>query len=168
MAKELKSKETYSDEEKKWILERLDAERKERQKYQALKKSTENKEEPEKEEPKTEKEQILEKINEDRRIAQKYKELQRRRLKNKKVHKLENKTLYKILNMNRTYYINVEDSKRFSSKPQIFPIYYQGFDGLKRKDVLIQIKDYSDKIFLSEDVLKVYYKQVSLEDNPKT
>jgi hypothetical protein len=167
MAKELKSKDTYSDEEKKWILERLDAERKERQKYQSLKKSTENKDEPENEEPKSEKEKILEKINEDRRIAQKYKELQRRRLKNKKVHKLENKTLYKILNMNRTYYINVEDSKRFSSKPQIFPIYYQGFDGLKRKDVLIQIKDYSDKIFLSEDVLKVYYKQVSLEDNPQ-
>ena len=69
--------------------------------------------------------------------------------------------------MNRTYYVNVEDSKRFSSRPQIFSIYYQGFDGLKKKDVLIQIKDYSDRIFLSEDVLRVYYKQASLEDNPK-
>ena len=166
MAKELKSKEIYTEEEKKWILERLDAERKERQKYET-KKKPEDQEESEKKEPKSEKELILEKINEDRRIAQKYKELQRRRLKNKKIYKLENKTLYKILNMNRTYYINIEDSKRFSSIPQIFPIYYQGFDGLKRKDVLIQIKDYSDKIFLSEDVLKIYYKQVSLEDNPK-
>ena len=38
MAKDLESKETYTEEEKRWILERLDAERKERQKYETKKK----------------------------------------------------------------------------------------------------------------------------------
>jgi hypothetical protein len=190
MSDEIKSKDIYSDEEKKKILERLDAERKARQSNEAKEEtySAEDKksilerlnadrkarEEAEKQErlgnkklSLSEKEKILVKINEERRIAQKYKELQKRRLRNKKVYHLENRVLYKFVGMDRNYYIQVEDCKRLSSRPLILPLFYQGFDGLKQKDVLLRIRDYSDKIFVSEDVLRVYYKEYSLEDNPK-
>jgi hypothetical protein len=158
---DIKSEDIYSEEEKKTILERLDADRRarqeaERQEKQGNKKLT-----------LAEKEKILERINEERRIAHKYKELQKRRLRNKKVYHIENRILYRFLGMDRSYYIQVEDCKRLSSRPLILPLFYQGFDGLKQKDVLIRIRDYSDKIFISDDVLRVYYKQHSLEDAPQ-
>ncbi|MDM5271800.1 hypothetical protein PGH07_06395 [Sulfurovum sp. zt1-1] len=190
MSNEIESKDIYTAEEKKMILERLDAERKARQeektktqeayteedkksileRINADRKAREEAERQERLGKKkltlSEKEKILEKINEERRIAQKYKELQRRRLRNKKIYHLENRVLYKFLNMDRAYYIQVEDCKRLSSRPLILPLFYQGFDGLKQKDVLIRIRDYSDKIFISDDVIRVYYKEYSLEDNP--
>ncbi|MBN2250327.1 MAG: hypothetical protein JW682_08315 [Campylobacterales bacterium] len=159
MTDEIKSKDIYTAEEKKMILERLDAQRRARQEAERQEKQGDKKLTP------SEKEKILERINEERRIAQKYKELQRRRLKNKKVYHLENRVLYRFLDMNRAYYIQVEDCKRLSSRPLILPLFYQGFDGLKQKDVLIRIRDYSDKIFISDDVIRVYYKTYSLEDN---
>ncbi|HEO98491.1 MAG TPA: hypothetical protein ENO02_04240 [Epsilonproteobacteria bacterium] len=159
MTDEIKSKDIYTAEEKKMILERLDAQRRARQEAERQEKQGDKKLTP------SEKEKILERINEERRIAQKYKELQGRRLKNKKVYHLENRVLYRFLDMNRAYYIQVEDCKRLSSRPLILPLFYQGFDGLKQKDVLIRIRDYSDKIFISDDVIRVYYKTYSLEDN---
>lgn len=161
MSDAIKSKDIYSDEEKRTILERLDAERRARQEAEQQQKQGDKKLSP------SEKEKILERINEERRIAQKYKELQKRRLKNKKVYHLENRVLYRFLGMDRSYYIQVEDCKRLSSRPLILPLFYQGFDGLKQKDVLLRIRDYSDKIFISDDVLRVYYKQYSLEDDPE-
>ncbi|MFT7879574.1 MAG: hypothetical protein ABXS91_04185 [Sulfurimonas sp.] len=161
MSNEIKSKDIYTDEEKRTILERLDAERRARQEAEQQEKQ-ENKKLSQ-----SEKEKILERINEERRIAHKYKELQKRRLRNKKVYHLENRVLYKFLGMDRSYYIQVEDCKRLSSRPLILPLFYQGFDGLKQKDVLLRIRDYSDKIFISDDVLRVYYKQYSLEDDPE-
>jgi len=159
MSDEIKSKDSYKTEEKRVIMERLDAQRRVRQ-------------EAEKQEKKggkrlsvSEKEKILRRIDEERRIAQKYKELQRRRLRDKRVYHLENRLLYRFLDMNRAYYIRVEDCTRLSSRPLILPLFYQGFDGLKQKDVLIRIRDYSDKIFISDDVIRVYYKTYSLEDN---
>jgi len=159
MSDEIKSKDSYKAEEKRVIMERLDAQRRVRQ-------------EAEKQEKKggkrlsvSEKEKILRRIDEERRIAQKYKELQRRRLRDKRVYHLENRLLYRFLDMNRAYYIRVEDCTRLSSRPLILPLFYQGFDGLKQKDVLIRIRDYSDKIFISDDVIRVYYKTYSLEDN---
>lgn len=156
MADDIKSQEIYSEEEKKLILERLDAERRARRNDTSKNVELTH----------DEKEKILEKINEERRIAQKYKELQKRRLRNKKAYHLENKDLYRFLDMDRSYYIQIEDSKKLSSRPQIITLYYQGFDGLRKKDVLMQVKDYSEKIFISDDLIKVYFKQYALEDNP--
>jgi len=34
----------------------------------------------------------------------------------------------------------------------------------QNKDVLIQIRRYSDKIYISDDLIKVYYKSCHLED----
>jgi len=160
MADEINIHDAYTAEEKKMILERLDAERRARQSNAPH--GTSEKVELTHEE----KEKILEKINEERRIAHKYKELQKTRLRNKKVYHLENKDLYKFIDMERAYYIQIDDSKKLSSRPQIITLYFQGFDGLRKKDVLMQVKDYSDKIFISDDMIKVYFKQYALEDNP--
>lgn len=159
MSDTIKSKDIYTAEEKRMILERLDAERRARQEAEQQEK------EGGKRLTASEKEKILERIDEERRIAQKYQELQKRRLRDKKVYHLENRVLYRFLDMNRAYYIQVEDCKRLSSRPLILPLFYQGFDGLKQKDVLIRVRDYSEKIFISDDVIRVYYKAYSLEDD---
>lgn len=153
MADQIKSKDIYSDEEKKIILERLDAERKARQK------------EKEQDSQLSDKDMILQKIDEERRISQKYKELQKRRLREKKVYRIENRKLYKFLDMDRSYYIQVKDCELLSSRPIILPLFYRGFDGLKKREVLMQVRDYSEKIFISDDVIRVYFKQYALEDN---
>ena len=159
MAEQIKSKDVYTEEEKKIILGRLDAERKARQ-------EAERKEVKENSKlSHNEKEKILQKIDEERRLTQKYKELQKKRLKNKKVYHLENRELYKFLDMDRSYYIQVKDCQLLSSRPMILPLFYRGFDGLKKKEVLIQVRDYSDKIFISDDVIRVYFKQYVLENN---
>ena len=167
MAKEAECSGVYSVEEKRWIIERLNAERKERQTYEEER--TKDCDAPEKKEQEflSEKEKILARIDKERRIAQKYKELQKRRLKNKKIYTLENRTLYKIILTNKEYYIDVDDCKRLSSVPGIFPVFYLRYGGLKKKEALIRIKEYSDKIFISEDVLRVYFKSASLEDGRK-
>lgn len=158
----------FTAEEKQWILEGLNKERKKRQEEEAARKKREEEEaaklNPELMDDDT-KQKIREKLNEERKFAQKYKELARRRLKDKKVYKIANKVFHKFLDMERSYYIQIDDCKRFSSHPQIFSLYYEGFDGLKEKKVMIQIKDYSEKIFISDDTVKIYFKQFSLEDN---
>lgn len=159
MSDTIKSKEIYTAEEKRMILERLDAQRRARQEAERQEK------EGFKRLSVSEKEKTLKRIDEEQRIVQKYKELQERRLRDKKVYHLENRLLYRFLDMNRTYYIRVEDCTRLSSSPLILPLFYQGFDGLKKKDVLVRIRDYSEKIFISNDVIRVYYKAYSLEDD---
>ena len=161
MADQIKSKDVYSDEEKKIILERLDAERKARQEEERDKINQDTKLSL------SEKEKILQKLDEERRLTQKYKELQKRRLRNKKVYHIENRVLYKFLDMDRSYYIQIKDCELLSSRPMILPLFYRGFDGLKKKEVLIQVRDYSEKIFISDDVIRVYFKQYALEENPE-
>ena len=157
MADQIQNKDVYSDEEKKIILERLNAERKARQKEEEQKSAAQA--------DVTDKEMILQKIDEERRISQKYKELQKRRLKDKKVYHIENRVLHKFLEMDRSYYIQVKDCELLSSRPMILPLFYRVLDGLKKKEVLMQVRDYSDKIFISDDVIRVYFKQYALEDN---
>ena len=161
MSDEITSKVIFTAEEKKKILEQLDAQRRAREKAKQEKKQWGLNLAP------SEKEKILKRIDEERRITQKYKELQRKRLKNKKVYHLENRVLYKFLDMNRAYYIQVEDCKKLSSRPRILPLFYRGFDGLKQKDALMMVRDYSDKIFISDDVVRVYYKMYTLEENTR-
>ncbi|MFT7824645.1 MAG: hypothetical protein ABXS92_07775 [Sulfurimonas sp.] len=167
MAKEAEFIGTYSVEKKQWIMERLNAERKERQKYEEERTKVSDASEKKDQEPLSEKEKILARIDKERRIAQKYKELQKRQLKNKKIYTLENRTLYKIFLANKEYYIDVDDCKRLSSTPGIFPVFYLRYGGLKKKEALIRIKEYTDNIFISEDVLRVYFKPSSLEDERK-
>ena len=151
-------KETYSTEEKQFIMNRLNEERLTHQKADeslAGKKSSYTEEE---------KKKILDKLNEKRVSAQKREEIQKKRTHKKKIYKFGSKEFYKFTNMERAYYIEIEDCKKFSSRAAIFTLYYQSLTELKKKDVLLKTEIYSEDIFISYDLIRVYFKRYSLED----
>lgn len=155
---DIQGKETFTADEKKMILERLDEDR--RVSQHAFKgldgKSVKYDEE--------EKHQILTKLNEQRLSTQKREAIKESRLHNKEVYTFGAKKFYKFLQMEREYFVEISDCDIFSRRPAIISLYYRTFDELKRKDVLIKTEVYSEKIFISYDVLRVYFKAYALED----
>jgi hypothetical protein len=122
---------------------------------------------------KEEKAIILKKLNDQRLIRQKNtevssqeknNEIEEKRLKNKKEYKINNKQFYKFQNMERGYYIEKEKAEKISTIPMIMTLYYKTFGELKKKDVLIKLKVYSENFFISYDVLRVYFKPYALEE----
>ncbi len=152
-----RKKETYTEEEKKIIMERLD---RERRIHQEAVKGLDGKKVKYTEE---EKRQIMAKLNEQRLSRQQKEEIEKRRFANKEVYTFMGKKFYKLLDMEREYFIEVEDCKKFSRRPAIIPLYYRSLEELKKKDVLIKTEIYSDKIFISYDAIRVYFKGYSLE-----
>ncbi|MCW8822247.1 MAG: hypothetical protein OQK45_08445 [Sulfurovum sp.] len=154
-------KETYSAEEKQFIMDRLNEERLISQRIEVeltskLKEYTED-----------EKNKILQILNENRLTKQKREEITKNRTYKKEKYNFGSKEFYKFTKMEREYYIAVEDCKKLSSRPAIFPLYYRSITELKKKDVLIKTEIYSDKFFISYDAIRVYYKAYSLEDEKK-
>ena len=151
-------KEVYSDEEKKSILKMLNADRQMKQKKKENTKSHTNY-------TQEDKEKILNSLN-DRRLSQKTQdEIKKRRTYNKKKYQFGNKKYYKFLNMDREYYIDMNDCSKISSRPAIITLYYKVFGELKKQDFLMKVEVYSEKIFISNDMLRVHYKGYSFEDN---
>ncbi len=153
-------KETYSTEEKKFIMDRLNEERLVQQRAEE---ALSDKKGPYTEE---EKAKILNKLNEKRLSTQKREEIQKRRTHKKKTYKFGNKEFYKFKNMEREYYIEIEDCNKFSSRPVIVTLFYKTVSAyeLKKKDVLIKTEIYSDNFLISMDSIRVYFKGYSLED----
>ena len=153
-------KETYSDEEKKLIMDRLNEERliHQRAEEALLSKQKTFSEE--------EKKKILDKLNEKRLSTQKREEIQKSRIDNKKIYKFGSKEFYKFTNMEREYYIEIEDCNKFFSRPVIVTLFYKTIseNELKKKDVLIKTEIYSEKFFISLDAIRVYFKGYSLEN----
>jgi len=151
-------KETYTAEEKKIIMDRLNKERLIHQKVEeglAGKKKSYSKDE---------KKNILTTLNEKRLSTQKREEIKKSRTYKKQIYKFEAKEFYKFVNMEREYYIKIADCKKISSRPTIATLYYRTFESLQKKDVLLKAEVYSEKFFISHDVMRVYYKGYSLED----
>ena len=157
-AEQYRRKETYSDDEKKIIMDRLDEERRI---HQEAEKGLDGKEAHYNQ---SEKNKILNKLNEQRLSQQKREEIKTRRIEYKEVYKFGAKSFYKFLQMEREYFIEIADCNKFSRRPAIISLYYRTFDELKKKDVLIKTEVYSDKIFISYDAIRVYFKAYSLED----
>ena len=157
----ISKKETYSTEEKKLIMDRLNEERLVQQKAEE---ALEGKKGPYTEEEKT---KILNKLNEKRLSAQKREEIQKLRTHKKKIYKFGNKEFYKFKNMEREYYIEIEDCNKFSSRPVIVTLFYKTVSEyeLKKKDVLIKTEIYSEKFHISMNPIRVYFKGYSLEDD---
>jgi len=153
-------KDTYSGEEKKLIMERLNEERLIHQRAEEALSSKE------KTYSEVEKKKILDKLNEKRLSTQKREEIQKSRIHNKKIYKFASKEFCKFMNMEREYYVEIEDCNKFSSRPIIVTLYYKTISEseLKKKDVLIKTEIYSKEIFISYDVIRVYFKGYSLED----
>ena len=154
-------KETYTAEEKKMIMDRLDEER--RIHDQATKGLDGKKSEYDE----SEKNKILSKLNEQRLSKQKRAEIERKRTENKEVYKFGPKTFYKFLQMEREYYIQIEECSKLSSRPSIVSLYYRTFEEFKKKDVLMKTEIYSDKFFISYDAIRVYFKTYALENARK-
>jgi len=156
-----RKKDVYSAEEKKIIIDRLNEERLVNQhasKGLDGKKAVYDQ---------SEKNKILNKLNEERLSQQKRKEIEEKRTGNKEVYKFGAKKLYKFLQMEREYFIEISDCAKITSRASIITLYYRTFDELKKKDVLIKSEVYSDKFFISYDAIRVYFKSYALEDNRK-
>ena len=154
-------KETYNTEEKQLIMDRLNEER---LAQQSVKEALESKNGPYTEE---EKKKILDKLNEKRLSTQKWEEIQKSRTYKKKIYKFGNKEFYKFKNMDREYYIEIEDCNKFSARPVIVTLFYKTVSEyeLKKKDILIKTEIYTDKFLISMDTIRVYFKGYSLEDD---
>jgi len=144
----------YSDQEKKNIMNMLNTQRKERENSTNISSfSTQSKE------------KILDSLNRQRRDEYLFKHMSEKRISNKKVYIIHNKKFYKIKNLERDYLFKIDDYDKLSSRPKVISIFYDFLGELKKKDVLIQIRRYSDKIFISDDLIKVYYKTCHFENN---
>ena len=152
------AKEIYTDEEKRFILERLNRERLERQRFlQATK--------PDKKQyTKEEKNRILQELNEKRIRDEHHKEMKRIRFLNKETYRFGNQTFFRLKDMEREYFLEVETCENFTSSPSIVPLYYRTFGEMRKRDVLLKIEPHSDKIFISKDAIRVYFKPFALED----
>ena len=155
--KAFSEKNTYTAEEKRYIMDRLNAERRIQQKKAEIsKRYTEFTEE--------EKKNILKELNEKRLEAQMYDEIKRKRTAKKKIYRFDVRAFYKVLDMGREYYLLVEDMEKLGARPQIITLYFKVFGEMKKKDFLMQTKNYSDKVFISDDMLKVHFMAYKLED----
>ena len=153
---DIEKKDIYSDEEKKYILNTLNAERLLRQKTQRKSKTYD-------EYSKADKKDILKELDEQRLDAQRLDVIEKRRIDKKQKYKFGAKEFYKFSNMSREYYIDISAIEKLSSRPVIMSLYYKIFGELRKKDFLIKIEIYSDKIFISDDILRVYFKGYPLE-----
>ena len=158
--KSFSKKETYTAEEKKFIMDRLNEER---LIHQRAEEELKGKKRSFTEE---EKKKILDKLNEKRLSTQKREEIKKKRLHNKKSYKLGNKEFYKFKNMEREYYIEIADCDKITTRASIVTLYYKSVSEyeVKKKDVLIKTEIYSDKFFVSHNLTRVYFKGYSLED----
>lgn len=154
-------KNIYTTEEKKIIMDRLDEERRIQQKIE------ENLDLKSKNYDDNEKKLILQKLNEKRVNTQKREEIKKARTYKKKTYKFGSKEFYKFKQMEREYYIEIEEVEKLSSRPVIIPLYYRTFEELNKKEVLVKVEIYSEKIFISYNSIRVYFKGYSLEDKYK-
>ena len=157
------SKEIYTDEEKALIMQRLDAQRRASQR-KAQQADTSQKRSGFDDE---EKKRILERLNENRLTQQRYAQIKVQRTEDKQIYRFGSKRYYKLLGMEREYYIPVEECEKISGKPRIVALYYQTLDALQQKDVLMKTESFSKGFHISQDVLRVYYKMYELENKRK-
>ncbi len=150
--------ETYNDEEKKFILKKLNDERLRQQKLNEASSNVT------KQYSQEDKNDILNKLNDERLRAQKNEDMKKKRVENKEIYKFGKKEYYKFVNMEREYYLEKKNCGNFSSRPSIVTLYYRTFGEMNRKDVLLKIESYSEKIFISYDAIRVYFKPYSFEE----
>jgi len=153
---DIEKKDTYCDEEKKYILDTLNSER-------LLRKKSERRSKTYDKYTKEDKKHILEELNEKRLDDQRFDIIKKRRTAKKQKYQFGIKNFYKFNHMSREYFIDINDIKKVSSRPIIMTLYYRVFGELKKKDFLIKIEIYSDKFFISDDILRVYFKGYALE-----
>ncbi len=153
---DIEKKDTYSSDEKKRILDSLNAKR-------LLQQKTDRKSKDYVDYNRTDKADILKELNEKRLSQQRFEEVKKRRTEKKQTFQFGMKEFYRFDHMSREFYIEINDIAKITTRPAIISLYYKVFGELKKKDFLIKIEIFSDKFFLSDDILRVYFKEYSLE-----
>jgi hypothetical protein len=111
-----------------------------------------------------EKNEILQKLDDQRRQRQKNDAKHLEKYGNRVVYELENSEFFKVLGMGRDYFIRVDDFLHKDPRPEMVTLYYRGFDALRQMKVLVKFEGDTNKIFISEDPLRVYFKPTMLEE----
>ena len=111
-----------------------------------------------------EKKNILNYLNEQRLCRQENEEIQKKRFENKKIYTIQNKQYYKIIDMNRAYYLDVESCKNISYTQSIVLLYTYTFATMTARRGLVKIDKATERILLSNDALRVYFKPYTLEE----
>jgi len=154
-------KEIYTAEEKKIIMDRLNEDRRIHQEAERNLDSKTKKYDDD------EKKMVLEILNEKRLSTQKREKIKKARTYKKQTYKFGSKEFYKLKQMEREYYIEILEVEKLSSRAAIVPLYYRTFEELNKKEVLIKVEIYSEKIFISYNPIRVYFKGYLLEDEYK-
>jgi hypothetical protein len=150
-------KNTYTAEEKKYIMQQLNL-------YRRIEQEEKLSQSQYTGYSSKEKRNILSEINDKRLEAQLYEEIKKRRIRHKKIYTFDVREFYKFLHMEREYFIETFDVQKISNRPAILTLYYRTFGEMKKKDFLIKTEVYSDKVYISSDVIRVYFKGYALEN----
>ncbi|OQX77025.1 MAG: hypothetical protein B6D54_02760 [Epsilonproteobacteria bacterium 4484_65] len=111
-----------------------------------------------------EKKNILNHLNEQRLSRQKNEKIQKERFENKKIYMIQNKQYYKIIDMKRAYYLEVESCKNISYAQSIVLLYTYTFATMTARKGLAKIDKATERILISNDALRVYFKPYALEE----
>lgn len=111
-----------------------------------------------------EKKNILNHLNEQRLSRQKNKEIQKKRFENKKIYTIQNKQYYKIVDMKRAYYLEVDSCENISYAQSIVLLYTYTFATMTARKGLAKIDKATERILISNDALRVYFKPYTLEE----
>ena len=109
------------------------------------------------------KKKIWNQLNEERRLRQKNKEMEKNRFANKKIYTIDNKKYYKVIGMSNSYYLQVNSLNYLRASQVIIQLCQYTFNGMKSKRGLLKIDKVTNKIFISEDTVRVYFKSCALE-----
>ncbi len=111
-----------------------------------------------------EKKNILNHLNEQRLSRQENEEIQKKRFENKKIYIIQNKQYYKIIDMKRAYYLEVLSCKNISYAQSVVLLYTYTFATMTARKGLAKIDKSTERILLSNDALRVYFKPYTLEE----
>jgi len=111
-----------------------------------------------------EKQKILDKLNDNRINKQKQDVIKIKRTQNKEIYIIGAKKFYRFLGMERDYFIAVSACNMITSRAISIPLYYRNFAGYQKQDMMIKVEAYSDKFYISSELIRVYYQTYGLED----
>ena len=111
-----------------------------------------------------EKKNILNRLNEQRLFRQENEKIQKKRFENKKIYTIQNKQYYKIIDMKRAYYLEVESCENISYAQSIVLLYTYTFATMTARKGLAKIDKATERILISNDALRVYFKPYALEE----
>ncbi|HHD78719.1 MAG TPA: hypothetical protein ENK98_03655 [Epsilonproteobacteria bacterium] len=117
-----------------------------------------------------EKKKIWNKLNEDRLLRQKEKELDKARLHHKKLYAIYGKKYYKLIGEYGDYYVLEDALKNLPSSQFVIQVNRYSFSGMRTSRAVLKIDKSTNKMFLSEDTLRVYFKPYEIESikyNPR-